>query len=86
MLNEKNSAKVSGVMEKSPKMLENMNLTVKLSKKIKQKDLDKLYDILGISDKSKKPKRNSLLGIVNVFDYSKYSVCIFTCIIEILFV
>ena len=66
-LNEKNIAKVSGFLEKSPKMLENMNLTLKLAKKIKQKDLDKLYNILGISDKSKKPKRNSLLGIVNVF-------------------
>ena len=66
-LNEKKIAKVSGFLEKSPKMLENMNLTLKLAKKIKQKDLDKLYDILGISDKSKKPKRNSLLGIVNVF-------------------
>ena len=66
-LNEKNIAKVSGFLEKSPKMLENMNLTLKLAKKIKQKDLDKFYEILGISDKSKKPKRNSLLGIVNVF-------------------
>ena len=66
-LNEKNIAKVSGFLEKSPKMLENMNLTLKLAKKIKQKDLDKLYNILGISDKGKKPKRNSLLGIVNVF-------------------
>ena len=66
-LNEKKIAKVSGFLEKSPKMLENMNLTLKLAKKIKQKDLDKFYEILGISDKSKKPKRNSLLGIVNVF-------------------
>ncbi len=66
-LNEKNIAKVSGFLDKSPKMIENLKLTLKLAKRIKEKDLERFYNVLGISDKDKKPKRNSLLGLINVF-------------------
>lgn len=66
-LNEKNIAKVSGFLDKSPKMFEDLKLTLKLAKSIKEKDLERFYDVLGIRAKSKKPKRNSLLGLINVF-------------------
>ena len=66
-LNEQNIAKVSGFLDKSPKMIENLKLTLKLAKRIKEKDLERLYNVLGIRAKSKKPKRKSLLGLINVF-------------------
>ena len=66
-LNEQNIAKVSGFLDKSPKMIENLKLTLKLAKRIKEKDLERFYNVLGIRAKSKKPKRKSLLGLINVF-------------------
>jgi hypothetical protein len=66
-LNEKNIAKVSGFLDKSPKMIENLKITLKLAKRIKEKDLERFYNVLGISGRNKKPKRNSLLGLINVF-------------------
>jgi hypothetical protein len=66
-LNEKNIAKVSGFLDKSPKMIENLKITLKLTKRIKEKDLERFYNVLGISGRNKKPKRNSLLGLINVF-------------------
>ena len=56
-LNEQNIAKVSGFLDKSPKMIENLKLTLKLAKRIKEKDLERFYNVLGIRAKSKKPKR-----------------------------
>ena len=66
-LNEQNIAKVSGFLDKSPKMIENLKLTLKLAKRIKENDLERFYNVLGIRAKSKKPKRKSLLGLINVF-------------------
>ena len=40
---------------------------MKLAKRIKEKDLERFYNVLGIRAKSKKPKRKSLLGLINVF-------------------
>ena len=65
-INSKNVAKVSDFLEKSPKMFENLNLSIKLARFIKQKELDKFYDILGVGDK-KKPKKRSILGLLTSF-------------------
>ena len=66
-INEKNVAKVSGFLEKAPKMFENLKLSIKLATKIKPKSLERFYKILGIDDKKKKPDRATIFGLIQSF-------------------
>lgn len=66
-INEKNVAKVNDFLEKSPKMFENLRLSMKLAKRIKEKDLERFYKILGIDGKKKDPDRNTILGLIQSF-------------------
>jgi hypothetical protein len=62
-INLKNLAKANEFIEKMPKMLKDLTLSVKLSKKIKDSDLNRLYNLLGVGGRT--IPHDSILGIID---------------------